>query len=81
MNGQIIHDSIHSRAGWTQGICSSPAVIRSLRLGAVAGPWQGKPTLYEFYVLSIIDARVRVISHLLTASRAVMITFRPMTRS
>jgi hypothetical protein len=52
MNCQIIHDSIHPRPGWS--------LEYSLRAGempvgygsvAVSGPWKGKPTIYEFYVL------------------------------
>jgi GNAT superfamily N-acetyltransferase len=52
MNCQIVHDSIHRRAGWT--------VTYALRLGdetagfasvAIAGPWTAKPTIFEFYVL------------------------------
>ncbi len=52
MGCQIVHDSIHARPGWTQEY-----VLRSggERVGygsvAVAGPWAGQPTLYEFYVV------------------------------
>lgn len=51
-HGQIVHDSIHRRAGWT--------VSHLLELGGVAvgfgsvaigGPWKDKPTVFEFYVL------------------------------
>jgi GNAT superfamily N-acetyltransferase len=49
---QIVHDSIHRRDGWS--------VTHSLRIAgdtvgfasvAVGGPWKGKPTLYELYLL------------------------------
>jgi GNAT superfamily N-acetyltransferase len=52
MNCQIVHDSIHRRARWTN--------TYALRLGdtnagfgsvAIGGPWTGKPTIFEFYVL------------------------------
>jgi hypothetical protein len=52
MGCQITHDSIHVRPGWTQEY--------ALHLGgtavgygsvAIAGPWSGKPTVYEFYVV------------------------------
>jgi GNAT superfamily N-acetyltransferase len=52
MNCQIVHDSIHRRAGWT--------LTYTLELGGVAagfgsiaigGPWKEKPTLFEFYVV------------------------------
>ena len=52
MNCQVIHDSIHGRPGWTREY-----VLRrgSTDVGygsvAVAGPWTGKPTVYEFYVV------------------------------
>ena len=52
MGCQIIHDSIHRRPGWTQEflLCTG-----SIGVGygsvAVAGPWTGNPTVYEFYVV------------------------------
>ena len=51
MNCQIVHDSIHRRAGL--------AITYALFLGdtmagfgsvAIGGPWTGKPTIFEFYV-------------------------------
>jgi GNAT superfamily N-acetyltransferase len=75
MNCQIIHDSIHSRPGWTQEYLlfagGSPAGYGSV---AVAGPWKGKPTVYEFFVLP--QHRLHAFDlfrTVLTASRAVMI--------
>jgi GNAT superfamily N-acetyltransferase len=51
-NGQIVHDSIHARAGWTRSylhrVGDSVAGFGSV---AVAGPWKDKPTIFEFYVL------------------------------
>jgi GNAT superfamily N-acetyltransferase len=51
MNCQIVHDSIHRRQGWSitylLSADGSPAGFGSM---AVAGPWQNKPTIYEFYV-------------------------------
>jgi GNAT superfamily N-acetyltransferase len=59
MSCQIIHDSIHSRAGWALEYFLSaggaPAGYGSI---AVAGPWKDNPTLYEFYVLPHYRARV-----------------------
>src|SRR5262245_47377981 len=52
MNCQIVHDSLHRREGWT--------TTHELRLGgvvagfgsvAIGGPWKGRPTIFEFYVL------------------------------
>jgi GNAT superfamily N-acetyltransferase len=52
MNCQIIHDSIHSRPGWTVEYAliadGTPVGYGSV---AVAGPWKDQPSLYEFYVL------------------------------
>jgi GNAT superfamily N-acetyltransferase len=52
MNCQIVHDSIHRRAGWTLTYALQLDAI-SVGFGSVAigGPWNGKPTLFEFYVL------------------------------
>jgi RimJ/RimL family protein N-acetyltransferase len=52
MNCQIVHDSIHRRNGWT---LTYRLDIGGVAVGfgsvAVAGPWEGKPTVFEFYVL------------------------------
>ncbi len=52
MNCQIIHDSIHSRSGWTHEYL---LIVNGAKVGygsvAVAGPWQAKPTVYEYFVL------------------------------
>jgi GNAT superfamily N-acetyltransferase len=75
MNCQVIHDSIHSRPGWTQEYVlfsgRTPVGYGSV---AIAGPWQGKPTVYEFYVLPHHRLHAFDLFHtLLTASGAVMI--------
>jgi GNAT superfamily N-acetyltransferase len=52
MNCQIIHDSIHSRPGWTEVYrlwVKGTAV--GYGLVAVSGPWKGKPTIFEMYIL------------------------------
>ena len=52
LNGQIVHDSIHRRPGWTVSYIleadSQPVGFGSVAIG---GPWKDKPTLFEFYVL------------------------------
>ena len=59
MNCQIIHDSIHSRPGWTQeyllSLGGTPVGYGSI---AVSGPWKEKPTVYEYYVLPPYRTRV-----------------------
>jgi GNAT superfamily N-acetyltransferase len=51
MSCQIIHDSIHDRPGWTReyllSVGNTPVGYGSV---AVAGPWTGQPTVYEFFV-------------------------------
>src|SRR5579859_1183858 len=51
-NGQIVHDSIHARPGWTKSyllqVGGDVAGFGSL---AIAGPWKDKPTVFEFYLL------------------------------
>ena len=51
MNCQIIHDSIHGRAGWTRefALHENGAVIGYGSV-AVAGPWRDNPAIYEFFV-------------------------------
>ena len=51
MGGQIVHDSIHMRSGWTLEYALIDAGT-TVGYGsvAVAGPWKNRPTVYEFYV-------------------------------
>jgi hypothetical protein len=52
MNCQIVHDSIHRRAGWTKSwLLLDGGRVAGLGSIAIAGPWREKPTLLEFYVL------------------------------
>lgn len=52
MNCQIVHDSIHRRAGWTLTyVFESGGVPVGFGSVAIGGPWKDKPTLFEFYVL------------------------------
>jgi GNAT superfamily N-acetyltransferase len=72
MSCQIIHDSIHSRPGWTLEYC---LFANGMPIGygsvAVAGPWKDKPTLYEYYVLPYFRLRLfDLFSLLLETSRA-----------
>ncbi|HEU4893080.1 MAG TPA: GNAT family N-acetyltransferase [Vicinamibacterales bacterium] len=52
MNCQIVKDSIHTRAGWSLtyalGVDDALAGFGTVAIG---GPWTGKPTILEFYVL------------------------------
>lgn len=75
MNCQIVHDSIHERRGLTREYALA---LDGTMVGygsiAVAGPWDGKPTVYEFYVVP--DHQLRVFDlfrALLQASGAVSI--------
>ena len=58
MNCQIVTDSIHTRSGWSLtyalGIDEALAGFGTV---AIAGPWTGKPTILEFYVLPEHRAR------------------------
>ena len=51
MAAQVVHDSLHGRAGWTQ---SYLLAINGVAVGygsvAVAGPWKGTRTVFEFYL-------------------------------
>lgn len=56
---QVVHDSIHYREGWTDEYVllagGTPVGYGSV---AVSGPWTGRPTAYEFYVVP--HRRVRI---------------------
>jgi hypothetical protein len=75
MNCQIIHDSLHTRQGWTLSwllfIDGGTAGYGSI---AVAGPWAGKRTVFEFYALPLFRGRVfDLFTALLSASGATFI--------
>jgi GNAT superfamily N-acetyltransferase len=49
---QIVHDSIHRRAGWTSTYALRlDDVDAGFGTVAIGGPWTGKPTIIEFHVL------------------------------
>src|SRR5262249_26662273 len=49
---QIVHDSIHRRPGWTHSyLLAIGGEAAGFGTVAIAGPWQDRPTLLEFYVL------------------------------
>ena len=59
MNCQIIHDSIHSRPGWSlEYFLNMDGARAGYGSAAVGGPWKDKPTIYEFYVLEQYRLRV-----------------------
>ena len=73
---QITHDSIHTRPGWTEEYV---LLLEGTGVGygsvAVGGPWTGKPTVYEFFVVPH-QPRLRafeLFQALLAASRAVAV--------
>ena len=59
MNCQIIHDSLHSRKGWTEPyLLTSDGVAAGYGSIAVGGPWKGKPAVFEFYVAPPFRSRM-----------------------
>src|SRR6267143_1721475 len=70
MNCQIVHDSLHSREGWTQPyLFRFGDTIAGYGSIAVGGPWKGKPTVFEWYVLPHYRSRMfDLFGTLLTAS-------------
>jgi GNAT superfamily N-acetyltransferase len=75
MNCQVIHDSIHGRPGWThEYLITAGGAKAGYGSVAVAGPWQGKPTVYEFFLLPPHRQRVfDAFAALLTMSGAATI--------
>lgn len=75
MNCQIVHDSMHARAGWTEPylleVDGATAGYGSILIG---GPWTGTRTVFEFYALPAFRGRVfDLISAFLAAARATAI--------
>lgn len=51
MNGQIVYDSLHTRKGWTESYLLELGGIAAGFGGvAIGGPWDGRPTVFEFHV-------------------------------
>jgi GNAT superfamily N-acetyltransferase len=78
LNCQIIHDSIHSRHGWTR---EYQLFLGAVSVGygsvAVAGPWTDKPTAYEFFVMPPWRGHVfELFEAFLAASAAVAIEYQ-----
>jgi hypothetical protein len=72
MNGQIVHDSIHRRDGWTVTyMLNVNGVTAGFGSIAMAGPWKNKPSIFELYVLPEHRAHAfKLFEALLTASNA-----------
>lgn len=52
MNCQVVSDSLHRRTGWTKTwALHVDGAIAGFGSMAMGGPWDGKPTLFEFFVL------------------------------
>src|SRR5262245_44111743 len=65
MRCQIIHDSIHSRPGWTQEyLLILDGVLVGYGSVAVSGPWKTQPAIYEYFVLP--EYRTRLFDLFLT---------------
>jgi GNAT superfamily N-acetyltransferase len=59
MDCQIVHDSLHSREGWTQPYLLTPGgTVAGYGSILVGGPWTGKRTAFEFYVVPEQRSRV-----------------------
>jgi GNAT superfamily N-acetyltransferase len=59
MNCQIMFDSIHARQGWThEYLITGGGGKVGYGSVAVAGPWEAKPTVYEFFVLPQHRSRI-----------------------
>jgi GNAT superfamily N-acetyltransferase len=72
MRCQIVCDSFHGRPGWTQEYW---LLLDDQRAGygsvVLAGPWEGDPTMFEFYVLPTYRSRVFELFELLLAASRV----------
>ena len=51
MNCQIVHDSLHGREGWTKAyLIDAGGENAGYGSIAIAGPWAGTKTIFEFYM-------------------------------
>jgi GNAT superfamily N-acetyltransferase len=71
MNCQIVHDSIHTRRGWTLTYTLTiGADIAGFAGVAIGGPWTGRPTIFELYVTPAHRTRAFDLFEALLASSA-----------
>jgi GNAT superfamily N-acetyltransferase len=70
MHCQVIHDSLHTRPGWTtQYLLKVDGAPAGYGAVAHAGPWKDKPTIFEFFVLpGLRHLTIRLFRELVTAS-------------
>ena len=75
MNCQIVHDSLHPRAGWTEEyFIEAAGSFAGYGSIVVGGPWVGTRTVFEYYVLPEWRSHVfDLFECLLTASNATAI--------
>jgi GNAT superfamily N-acetyltransferase len=75
MSCQIVHDSLHAREGWTREyLLVAGGTMAGYGSIVVGGPWKGKPTVFEFYVLPGYRSRIfDLFTALLTASGSMLI--------
>ena len=72
MNCQVVHDSIHRRAGWTTTyLLTVDGVAAGFGSKVIGGPWTDKPTLFELFVQPAHRSRAfDLFEALLAASQA-----------
>lgn len=72
MKCQLVHDSLHRRPGWTTPfLLTLHGEIAGYASLAVAGPWTGKPTLFELFIVPERRSRLfELVEALLAASGA-----------
>lgn len=62
--GQLVHDTLHDRKGWTRTYLLS---VQGIHVGygavAVSGPWQGTVTVFEFHVTAAFQIHVAGLFH------------------
>ena len=52
LNCQIVHDSVHTRRGWSQTyLLRAGGADAGFGSVAIGGSWTNKPTIYEFHLL------------------------------
>lgn len=76
--GQIVHDSLHTRDGWTESylfaVDGTPTGYGAV---AVGGPWQGTRTVFEFYLIPTPHGQAaELFANFLQASAATHLEFQ-----
>ena len=72
MQCQIVHDSLHTREGWTRAYrLNIGQTMAGYGAVAIGGPWKGTTTVFEFYVAPEHRSQAQTLFEVFAATAAI----------